>query len=40
MIATIFAMLPCNLGCILALPLAIWALVVLNREEVKDAFES
>ena len=38
MIGVIFAMLPCNAGCLLGLPFGIWALVVLNRPEVKRAF--
>jgi predicted Zn finger-like uncharacterized protein len=38
MTASIVAMLPCNGCCLLGLPFGIWALVVLNRPEVKDAF--
>jgi predicted Zn finger-like uncharacterized protein len=38
-IGAIFAMLPCNLGCLLGLPFGIWALVVLNRPDVSRAFE-
>jgi phage FluMu protein Com len=40
MFASIFAMLPCNLCCLLGLPFGIWALVVIGRPEVKGAFES
>jgi hypothetical protein len=40
MFAAIFAMLPCNLCCLFGLPFGIWALVVINRPEVKSAFES
>jgi len=38
MTGAIIAMLPCNLGCLLGLPFGIWALVVLNRLDVKRAF--
>ena len=38
MTASIIAMLPCNGCCILGLPFGIWALVVINKPEVKDAF--
>jgi phage FluMu protein Com len=38
MFATIVAMLPCHLCCLLGLPFGIWALVVINRPEVKSAF--
>jgi hypothetical protein len=38
MVASIFAMLPCNPCCLLGLPIGIWALVVLSNEDVKDAF--
>lgn len=36
--ASILAILPCGNCCCIGLPLGIWALVVLNRPEVKDAF--
>jgi hypothetical protein len=36
--AAVVAMLPCNLCCLLGLPIGIWALVVLLREDVKRAF--
>jgi hypothetical protein len=35
--ACIFAMLPCNPCCMLGLPLGIWGLVVLSRDDVKNA---
>ncbi len=39
MAASILAILPCtDPCCCIGLPLGIWALVVLNRPEVKDAF--
>jgi hypothetical protein len=38
MTASIVAMLPCNLCCLLGLPFGIWALVAMNRPDVKDAF--
>jgi hypothetical protein len=38
MTGSIAALFPCSLCCLLGLPLGIWALVVLNRPEVKDAF--
>ena len=38
MVATIFAMLPCNLCCVLGLPFGIWTLVVLNNADVKKSF--
>ena len=38
--STIFAMLPCNGCCMLGLPLAIWALIVLNDDDVKRAFST
>jgi len=38
MVASIFAMLPCNPCCLAGLPIGIWALVVLARPDVKDAF--
>ena len=34
----IWAMLPCNLCCLLGIPFGIWALVVVNDESVKRAF--
>jgi len=34
----IVAMLPCGCCCILGLPFAIWALVVMNKPEVKSQF--
>ncbi len=38
MTACIFAMLPCNICCVLGLPFGIWGLVVLSNPEVRDAF--
>ena len=36
--AAIIAMLPCQCCCVLGLPFGIWALVVLNKPEVKSHF--
>jgi hypothetical protein len=36
--AAIIAMLPCQCCCVLGLPFGIWALVVLNKPEVKSQF--
>ena len=39
-IATVVAMVPCiSPCCFVGLPIGIWALVVLNKPEVKGAFE-
>jgi predicted Zn finger-like uncharacterized protein len=38
MTASILALLPCGNFCCVGLPLGIWAIVVLMRPEVKDAF--
>jgi len=38
MAAVIVAMLPCQCCCLLGLPFGIWALVVLNKAEVKSQF--
>jgi hypothetical protein len=38
MAGSIVAMVPCNICCLLGLPFGIWALVVIVRPEVKDAF--
>jgi hypothetical protein len=38
MTGAIVGMVPCSSCCVLGLPMGIWALVVLNRPEVKDAF--
>ena len=35
---SILAMLPCQCCCVLGLPFGIWALVVLNKPEVKSQF--
>jgi hypothetical protein len=34
----VVALLPCNPGCILGLPFGIWAIIVLAKPEVKEAF--
>ncbi len=39
MVGVIFAMLPCSPCCLIGLPIGIWALVVMNREDVKRAFD-
>jgi hypothetical protein len=38
MVASVVAMLPCQCCCLFGLPFGIWALVVLNRPEVKKWF--
>jgi hypothetical protein len=38
MASSIIAMLPCNGCCLLGLPFGIWAVVMLAKPEVKDAF--
>ena len=38
MFASIVAMLPCQCCCLLGLPAGIWALVILNKPEVKSHF--
>jgi hypothetical protein len=38
MTACIISMLPCHSCCCLGLPFGIWGLVILNKPEVKDAF--
>jgi len=38
LIASILAMLPCTLCCIVGLPIGIWSVVVLSNGEVKSAF--
>jgi hypothetical protein len=37
MIGAIASVLPCNPCCFVGLPFGIWALMVLNQPEVKDA---
>jgi hypothetical protein len=37
-VATVAAMLPCQCCCLFGLPFGIWALVVLNKPEVKAQF--
>jgi hypothetical protein len=39
MLGAIFAMLPCNPCCLVGLPIGIWAIVTLNRDDVKRAFD-
>lgn len=36
--AAILALLPCTVCCVLGLPFGIWAIVVLNKPEVKSEF--
>jgi hypothetical protein len=38
MTSSIIALLPCTGCCVLTLPFGIWALVALNKPEVKDYF--
>jgi predicted Zn finger-like uncharacterized protein len=38
MTGSIVAMMPCSGCCLVGLPLGIWALIILNREEVRAAF--
>ncbi len=38
MTASILAMLPCSICCLLGLPIGIWSLVTLNKPEVKSGF--
>jgi predicted Zn finger-like uncharacterized protein len=38
MTASILAMIPCGNCCLLGLPFGIWALIVICKPEVKDAF--
>jgi hypothetical protein len=37
--AAIVALLPCNALCLLGLPVGIWAIMTLNRDDVKAAFD-
>jgi hypothetical protein len=37
-VASVTAMLPCQCCCLFGLPFGIWALVVLNKPEVKSQF--
>ena len=39
MTGVIFSLLPCSPCCLAGLPVGIWALVVMNKPEVKDAFQ-
>jgi hypothetical protein len=38
MASSIIAMIPCTGCCLLSLPFGIWALVTLNKPEVRDSF--
>ena len=38
--ASILAMLPCYCGCVVGVPIGIWALIVLLNAEVKEAFQA
>lgn len=38
MVSSILVMLPCSLCCVIGIPIGIWALVVMNKPEVKSAF--
>ena len=38
MTGVIVSLLPCNPCCLVGLPIGIWALVVMNNQDVKDAF--
>lgn len=38
-VGTIFSMLPCSPCCLLGIPFGIWTITVLNRPDVKRAFE-
>jgi hypothetical protein len=41
MVSTILAMVPCTSPCcLIGIPIGVWALVILNRPEVKAAFRS
>lgn len=40
MIAAILAMIPCSPCCLLGLPIGIWALIALNKPEVRAGFGS
>ena len=40
LIAAIMALIPCTFGWLLGLPMGIWALTVLSRRDVREAFGS
>jgi tRNA A-37 threonylcarbamoyl transferase component Bud32 len=40
LIAAIMALVPCSLGWLLGLPMGIWALTILSRRDVREAFGS
>jgi hypothetical protein len=37
--ASILAMLPCGPCCLAGIPIGIWSLVVINRDDVKESFQ-
>jgi hypothetical protein len=37
--ATVLALFPCSLGWLIGLPMGIWALMMLNDQKVRQAFE-
>src|SRR5229473_964363 len=39
-VASVLAMLPCGPAWLLGMPMGIWSLVVLNRQNVKAAFDA
>src|SRR5260221_14417428 len=39
-VASVLAMLPCGPAWLLGLPMGIWSLIVLNRQNVKAAFDA
>jgi hypothetical protein len=39
-IATVIVALPCSVCCCIGLPIAIWSIVVLIDDQVKQAFQS
>ncbi len=40
MVGAILALLPCSFGWFVGLPMGVWALLVLQRPEVREAFEA
>lgn len=40
MVAAVLALLPCTFGWLIGLPIGIWALIVLNSADVREAFET
>ncbi len=39
-LASVLALVPCNPVSLIGIPIAIWSLVALNRQRVKDAFDA